>query len=186
MDNATRRAIGAMIDPMRRKVSMMVARAVLRLVDDGKSRQILQAEILKDELRDGIERVQNYGLTSHPKPGADVLVVSVSGSREQSVAIVVDDRRYRLNLQEGEVALYDDLGNKIVLQRDMILVEAVQHLEATAPTTRIVSDVTIDGTLTVNGDVETTGSITNNGVRVDSTHTHGGVQTGGGSTGVPN
>lgn len=192
MDNATRRAVGAMIEPLKRRAAMMVARAVVRLVDDAKGRQLLQAEILQGELREGVERAQNYGLTSHPHPGCDAVVICVGGSREQAIAVVVDDRRYRLNLQPGEVALYDDLGNCVKLLRDMVKIEAVQHLEATAPTTKIVSEVTIEGSLTVegpttlNGDVETTGSITNNGKRVDSTHTHGGVQSGAGNTGTPN
>lgn len=192
MDNATRRAVGAMLDPLKRRAAMMVARAVVRLVDDAKGRQLLQAEILQGELREGVERAQNYGLTSHPHAGCDAVVVCVGGSREQAIAVVVDDRRYRLNLQAGEVALYDDLGNCVKLLRDMVKIEAVQHLEATAPTTKIVSEVTIEGSLTVegpttlNGDVDTTGSITNNGTSVDSTHTHGGVQPGGGNTGTPN
>ena len=48
-------------------------------------------------------------------------------------------------------------------------------------------DVTIDtDLLTVNGNVATVGTLTNNGVDVGSTHTHGGVQTGGGNTAPPN
>lgn len=40
-------------------------------------------------------------------------------------------------------------------------------------------------TFTINGNIVTTGTITNNGVHVDSTHKHGGVQTGGSDTGTP-
>lgn len=172
MDNATRRGMSSMLDPLKRRVAMMAARAVVRLVSDDASRQQLQAEILDGELRDDVERVQNYGFTSNPHVGADAIVLCLGGSREQAVAIVVDDRRYRLKLQAGEVALYDDLGNSVQLLRDMVKVVAVQHLEATAPTTRIVSDVTIDGTLTVNGDFATTGAFTNNGHDVGSGHRH--------------
>jgi len=45
--------------------------------------------------------------------------------------------------------------------------------------------VTVNGKFTVNGNVETTGTLTNNGVNVGSTHEHSGVQTGGSNTGVP-
>lgn len=176
---------------MASRVMMMVARGVLRGVTDSTKRQQLQAELLKGEVRDGIERMQNYGFTSHPT-GGDVAVVFVGGNREQGIALVVDDRRYRLSMQAGEVAMYDDLGNKIELLRDMVKVTAVQHLDASAPTTKIVSDVTIEGSLTVtgnstlNGAVATTGTITNNGKNIGSTHTHKDVQTGTASTGVPN
>lgn len=171
---------------------MMAAKAVVRLVGDTEGRQTLQVEILKDEVRDDVERAQNYGFTSHPHAGCDAVIVCAGGSRERSIAVVVDDRRYRLQMQAGEVALYDDLGNAVKLLRDMVKIEAVQHLEATAPTTKIVSEVTIEGSLTVNGpstlsgNITSTGTITNNGKAIDSTHTHTGVQPGGGSTGVPN
>lgn len=192
MNGMSERGVRAMLAPLRNKIAMMAARAVVRLVDDTESRQRLQVEILSEELRDGVERAQNYGFTSHPHPEADAVIICGGGSREQSIAIVVDDRRYRLKLQPGEVAMYDDLGNAVQLLRDMVKVDAVQHLEATAPTTRIASEVTIDGSLTVNGpttmngDIDSTGTITNNGKNVGSTHTHGGVQAGSGNTGAPN
>lgn len=40
--------------------------------------------------------------------------------------------------------------------------------------------------LTINANISSTGTLTNNGKNISSTHTHGGVQTGSGSTGVPN
>lgn len=42
------------------------------------------------------------------------------------------------------------------------------------------------GTSTWNGNMATTGTLTNNGKNVGSTHTHNGVQTGSGNTGAPN
>lgn len=186
MSSVTDRGLRAALDPLRRRLSMMASRAVVNLIKDTDSRQTLQVEILEGELRDGVERAQNYGFTSHPLAGCDAVIVCGGGSREQAIAVVVDDRRYRIQLQAGEVAMYDDLGNCVKFLRDMVKVEAVQHLEATAPTTKIVSEVTIEGSLTVNGDVTTTGTVTNNGKNIGSTHTHTGVTPGGGSSGVPN
>lgn len=169
------------------RVMMAFGRGVLKGVNDAGGRQTLQAELLKGELRDGIEYMQHYGFTSHPHAGADIAVAFVSGNREQGIAVAVGDRRYRLTaLETGEVALYDDLGNRVMLLREMVKVVAVQHLEAEAPTTKLVSAVTIEGSLTVNGNVATTGTITNNGKNIGSTHTHTGVTPGSGSTGVPN
>lgn len=170
---------------LKNRVMMAFARGVIRSVNDAGGRQVLQAEFLKGELRDGVEYMQHYGFTSHPHAGADVAVAFLAGNREQGIAVAVGDRRYRLAaLQTGEVALYDDLGNKVMLLRDMVKIEAVQHLEATAPTTKLVSAVTIDGSLTVNGNVSTTGAITNNGKDIGSGHQH--LNSGGsGLGGVP-
>jgi len=147
------------------RVMMMFSRGVLRSVTDSGPRQQVQVELLKDELRDGLEHMQNYGFTSHPL-GGDVAVAFLAGNREQGIVLVVDDRRYRLKLQPGEVAIYDDLGNKIELLREMVKITAVQHVEVVAPTIKLV------GELEVIGNIVTTGTITNNGKRVDSTHTH--------------
>ncbi len=161
-----------MIDILNR-VMMMFGRGVLRGVTDTGPRQQVQVELLKGELRDGLEHMQNYGFTSHPK-GGDCAVAFNGGNREQGIVLVIDDRRYRIPLLAGEVAIYDDLGNKIELLREMVKVTAVQHVEVVAPTIKLIGEVEIIGNVT------TTGTITNNGKRVDSTHTH----TNGGA-GVP-
>lgn len=158
---------------MGNRVMMMFGRGVLRGVTDTGPRQQVQVELLKDELRDGLEHMQNYGFTSHAL-GGDCAVAFLGGNREQGIVLVVDDRRYRIALQPGEVAIYDDLGNKVELLREMVKITAVQHLEAVAPTIKLIGDLEVVGNIT------TTGTITNNGKRVDSTHTH----TSGGS-GVP-
>ncbi len=167
------------------RVMMMFSRGVLRAVNDAGGRQQLQVELLKGELRDGVERMQNYGMSSHPL-GGDVAVAFLGGNREKGIVLAVDDRRYRVTLKAGEVALYDDLGNKVELLRDMVKVTAVQHLEAVAPTMKIMADVTIEGDVNITGNIASTGTLFNNGKDVGSTHTHGGVQLGNSSSGVPN
>lgn len=166
------------------RVLLMFARGVLRGVTDTGGRQVLQIELLKGELRSGIERMQNYGFTCHPL-GGDVAVAFLGGNREQGIVLVVDDRRYRLALQPGEVALYDDLGNKVELLRDRMRLTAVQQLEVIAPTTHITTALTLDGPLTVNGNVATTGTLENNTKNVGSAHTHSGVTAGPANTGAP-
>lgn len=188
------RTFRAMLAPLQRRVAMLAARAVVRLVNDGTARQRLQVEILRGELRDDVERMQNYGFTSRPHPGADAAVLSMAGTRSQAVAIVVDDRRYRLRpMEEGEVAIYDDLGNRVMLLRDKVHVVAVQEMFAEAPTVHVqATTVTIDadsttlnGNLAVNGDTTFTGKVSANGKRIDDTHKHSGVQPGSGNTGTP-
>ncbi len=41
------------------------------------------------------------------------------------------------------------------------------------------------GGVFITGDITTTGTVTNNGLNIGSTHVHGGVTTGGGNTGFP-
>lgn len=164
---------------IQQRVMMAIARGVVRAINDEGKRQTVQVELLKDELRDGVERMQNYGVTSHPHPGGDAAVVFVSGNRDQGIVLAYENRQYRVvGLQQGEVCLYDDLGNRVSLLRDMVKVEAMQHVEVIAPTVKIVGAVTIEGSLKVDGpselsgNVTTTGQITNNGKNIGSGHTH--------------
>lgn len=53
-----------------------------------------------------------------PLPGAEALAAFIGGNRDHGIVIAVDDRRYRLRgLEGGEVAIYTDEGDKIVLKR---------------------------------------------------------------------
>ena len=117
-----------------RRIAMLAARAVLAATDDNKGVQEAQLDLLSEETRTGAQRVQEYGFTSHPHPGAEVVTLSLGGAREHMVVIAVDDRRYRLRaLAEGEVALYDDRGAKVHLTRNGLeLVDPVQ-VKITAP-----------------------------------------------------
>ena len=106
---AMRRAIGAMIAPLRRRVLLSIGRAVLALVDDTRKLQVMQVQGLARETLDGAERFQQYGMTSHPHPGAECVVLAVGGMRQHLIIIAADDRRYRVTgLAEGEVCLYTD------------------------------------------------------------------------------
>lgn len=113
------------MDPLRslsNRVKNMLARMVVKLVDDSVKMQLIQASgLLMDdsqEVRAGIERFQNYGFTSVPLEGAEAAVLFLEGRRDHGIAVVVDDRRYRLKgLQNGEVAIYTDQGDSIVIKR---------------------------------------------------------------------
>lgn len=166
--------------PVEGRVRLMLGRAIVRLANDATLAQELQLDLLDGEVQDGVEHLQDYGFTSVPHPGAEVVVACIGGLRSHSIAIAVADRRYRLrNLEAGEVALHDDLGNVIRLGRDRIEIIAAARIDITAP----------DGVF-VTGDLEVTGTVTASvDVLADGisllTHTHGGVQAGAAQTGVP-
>lgn len=61
------------------------------------------------------EYFQHYGFTSRPKEGAEIIIIKEGN---HYIAVASDDRRYRLALEDGEVALYTDEGDKIHLKRD--------------------------------------------------------------------
>ena len=140
---------------MGHSIRLMVSRAVLSLINDATKLQHLQIQLMADEERGDVERFQEYGFSAHPHKGAEAIAVSVGGSRSHMVVIAVDDRRYRLTgLQEGEVAIYTDEGDKIVLKRGReIEITSGTRVIIDAPTTLIKGDVHIEGDTTCDGEV---------------------------------
>jgi phage baseplate assembly protein V len=107
-----------LVKPLATRIANMVARALVKNVDDSLKVQILQLGVLADETREGVERIQNYGFTSVPLEGAEAVALFVGGRRDHGLVIAVDDRRYRLKaLENGEVAMYSDQGDKLVIKR---------------------------------------------------------------------
>lgn len=148
-----------LIRPLKRRVMLMISRAVIKIVNDAEGIQKVQAVGYGDELLENVERFQEYGLTSRPKGNAEAVVAAVAGGRSHTIVIAVDDRRFRLrNLEAGEVALYDDLGQKVHLKRDGIYVETPMKLEAIIGTTaRVVAPAGIrleTSSLEVTGEIK--------------------------------
>jgi phage baseplate assembly protein gpV len=76
----------------------------------------------------------------------------------------------------------------VLLQSGSTLEIDAATLSFTAPTVNLTASSGLTLTtplLTINGNIASTGTITNNGLPVDSTHVHTGVTTGSGNTGTP-
>lgn len=118
MSAAIVRLVQRLVRPLQRRVMLTVGRGVLAVIDDARLLQTLQVSLLADEVRDGVEHFQPYGLASAPIPGAECVFLSVAGSRDHGVVVVVSDRRHRpLALEQGEAALYTDEGVGVRLAR---------------------------------------------------------------------
>lgn len=165
------------------RVRGMVSRAVVSLVNDALKMQGLQVTLMADQTADDAEHFQHYGFTSVPLAGSEGIALAVGGSTDHTVIINVDDRRYRLKgLPGGEVALYDDQGQKVHLTRSGIIINGA-GLPINITNT---PSVTVDSpSTTFTGSIDVLGDMTNRGVNVSSTHTHGGVAPGSAQTSTP-
>lgn len=103
-------------------IKSFLARGVLSLANAGSKLQSLQMRLTADEMKDGMEHFEPYGLTSNPHPGAEGLAAFLNGDRSHGVVICVSDRRFRLQgLESGEVALYTDEGDYLHFKRDRVI-----------------------------------------------------------------
>lgn len=149
----------ALLQRLANRVRLTVGRCVLAAVNDDLKLQGVQVELLSGEVRDGCERMQDYGFTSHPHPGAEGVALAVGGSRDHVLVLAVGDRRYRLKgLEQGEVAMYSDEGDSVVLKRGRVIeVTAGTKVVLTTPLVEVAQDMTVGGNVTVGGDVVASG-----------------------------
>lgn len=92
--------------PLRQRIMSVVARGVLESIDDGGGIQLVKASFLAGEVREDVERIQEYGLSSYPPAGSELVGVFVGGNREHGFIIACEPRGDRPSLSEGDVALH--------------------------------------------------------------------------------
>ena len=134
----------------------IAARGVLARVVLDNGRLLGQVKGLTDESLRDAQLLQQYGIVSWPKPGADGVVVFLGGAPGAKVVVATYDARYTLqSLQEGEVALYTDEGDKIHLHRGgiriesagSIVIQAADHVQVQADTCEVsAGDVKVNST----------------------------------------
>ncbi|ECI5214701.1 phage baseplate assembly protein V [Salmonella enterica subsp. diarizonae] len=163
MEKINDSVMNRLLAPVMRRVRLMLARAVVNVINDGLKVQNLQAGLLDDEECDDIERLQNYGHFSVPLPGAEALIACVGAQRDQGVAVVVEDRRYRpTNMTPGDAGIYHFEGHRIRLTKDGRCIITCKTLEVYADE-RVTFDAPkgiFTGDLTVKGKTKSEGNIT--------------------------
>lgn len=143
--------------------------------------QLAQAAGLADELLQNVELMQHYGYTSNPPPDSECIVLPLGGRTGHGVIIATEHGTYRLkNLKSGEVALYSDEGDSIILKRGRVMEVTTQTLNVNAamvvniasPTVNINAQtavnitsptVTLSGNLSVGGTITAVGNISSSG-----------------------
>lgn len=139
----TLRDFARLIAPTHRRIMHMVSRAKLTMVSDAEGLQRLQVSVLDGETRDNVERFQQYGFSSHPQAGAEVLMLSLGGSRDHPVIIAVDDRRTRPGgAAAGETEVYNDVGVSILLKADgSVLIKSPSKVRMETPVLEVTGEI---------------------------------------------
>lgn len=167
-----------MFDPIKRKIALMVSRAIINLIDDANEIQMAQVSMLDGEIQDDAEVFGQFGFASNPPNGSEAIVVSVGGVRSHGVILGISDRQYRIkNLGKGFAAIYDQFGNQIILGDEKMTFTAVTKIEVNAPETDWLGNINLTGNLDASGDVKA-------GAISLKNHKHGNVQSGGAKTGI--
>lgn len=123
------------------RVGNSISRTIVEKVDDSKLMQFHQLSGYAGEQQQQIEHVHPYGFVNVVQPpsggsgaggvsggnrmGAEGFMGFMGGGRSHGVVFVAGDRRFRLyKLQNGEVALHDDLGHQVHLTRNGVVISS--------------------------------------------------------------
>lgn len=101
------------------------------------------------------ELMQHYGYTSGPPAGGDFIALPIGGNSKHVVVIATEDARYRLKVEDGEVAIYSDEGDHVHLKRgrvievetETLLVKASKKVRFETPTIETTGEVQAEGNI---------------------------------------
>lgn len=114
-----------MISQLWHRLQLMVAQGSGARVSTHK----IQVKLLDSETPPNVDRIEPYGFSYRPHAGCQAYIVFPSGDRSRGFCLVAGDKQYNIELLDGEVALHDDLGQKVHLKRTGVLVETPLDIE---------------------------------------------------------
>ncbi|WP_428492168.1 phage baseplate assembly protein V [Rhodopila sp.] len=157
-----------MIERLWQRIQNFVAPAKLMIADDSGPVMRAQIKISYLETRDGVPVVQEFGFSSVPPAGSDVIAVYVSGDRSNGAVVATGHQATRpTGKQPGESVLYNAFGMTIYLTQDGIVING-----GGKPIT-----FTNCPTILQNGDIHATGQVIQGYGSADQvslgTHRHG-------------
>jgi phage baseplate assembly protein V len=108
-----------LVNPILNKINLMFSQCVIKIVTDKNKTQTIQTELHDGEVREKVERWQEYGFTCNPPSNSEALCLFLGGERDRGFIIATENKNYRvLDLKEGEVCLYTHEKDKIYFQNE--------------------------------------------------------------------
>ena len=134
-------------DRLYRRVQMMLAPVKITATDDTGPVHRAQVRAMAPEQIDNVSVLQLYGLASHAMIGSDAMALFVSGDRSNAVIVATNNQGARMrNLKSGEVALYTDEGDSVLLSRGRIIaVKCGTKVHIDCPLVELTGDLHVTG-----------------------------------------
>ena len=97
---------------MNKNISNIVTRAVVQTIRQDGGKIFVQVTGLSNQVRDGVEMLQQYGFRSFPNPGSRGIALSKGGKIYNSSVVCTDDKRFGKTpeYEAGESRQYDEQG----------------------------------------------------------------------------
>ncbi|PJG83762.1 phage baseplate assembly protein V [Caviibacterium pharyngocola] len=97
-------------------------RGELNWMKSGDDIQKTQVSALADETLSDVELMQHFGFTSVPPAGTQAVILPIGGATTHGIVIATENGSFRVkNLENGEVAVYDQSGSTIILKQGRLI-----------------------------------------------------------------
>lgn len=161
--------------------------------------QLVQGEGLSQEQLQSVELLQQFGFTSGVPTDSQLIVLPIGGKTVHSVIIATENTAFRVHVEHGETAIYNQWGAKVVLKKEKIVEIDCEQLQIkatkgitmqteafslTASEAKMKTKLYVEGDVIVSGKLQSDGDQVAAGISL-SQHTHGGVESGGSNTQPP-
>jgi phage baseplate assembly protein V len=108
-----------------RRIQMMFGRGRVTYVDDSGPVQKVQVRLSGLETSDNRLRMMEFGFTSNPPDGTDVLALHISGDRSAGTVFATNHQESRpTGLQSGESMVYQPNGIQVYLSNQGLVINA--------------------------------------------------------------
>lgn len=117
---------------------------MVNLVEKGQT-QHCQVKTAAGEILNDVAFLEPYGFTAKPKKKSETLIFNVNGNKFNNVVLNIGSRELRFKeLNDGEVAMYDDSGNLLHFKNDGVIdFKAPVTMNQTAQTINISGSQTV-------------------------------------------
>lgn len=139
-----------MMESVGRALRTLIMRGTLKRTDDSKGLQQMQVSRLEGEVLE-CERVGQWGLTSVPPSGSEVVIVQIGSSPDHHVILGVDDSGRPHPNDPGSTMLYDGQGSKVFLAGDGSIQINASIVYINAGTVVLSGNLVVEGSVNIGG-----------------------------------
>nr|WP_262925799.1 phage baseplate assembly protein V [Pseudomonas chlororaphis] len=160
------------LDRLWRRAQLMTGWGRVAFADDSKAAQTLQVKLNNSETRDATPRLAEFGFTSVPPDGSDLMVLFMGGDRSKGVVVATGHQGSRpVGLAAGECMVYDLWGKSVYFTKDggiiveakdakvtvnnasAVTINAATAVQLNTPVVRVSGDVEVAGNIKAGGDI---------------------------------
>jgi phage baseplate assembly protein V len=166
------------IDRLGRRMLKAISRGWKTTGIDTGTVQFMQVQLGPQELKDSVPRVAEFGFTSNPPIGSDVIALFIGGDRSNGVVVATGHQASRpTGLQPGETMIYSQDGKSIYMTKSggivvnannqsvtvnnatTVTINAANVINLETPQVNVSQNLNVGANLTVTGNT-TTATIT--------------------------